>query len=442
MRIKPIPPVVPEPQHLSNTETPLTNDPLWLESFVIEGDRGYVEDAGVQKFTVTADSFVSLVQRTYETVSAADKEFSRHVSQSMYLYYNTMHFWGRIAAIRVHTGLATEDEQNLRRYLASKEYPVHEPINAYLRGIGDFNDPTGGEHQFKLLRLPSREEFEGIGGYFGRVSSDTHYLYESLPSPGVAARRVAADLQFTTGQGQYNWNLPDEIRPAEGLGGIANLSESDEDDAIPEEERVIAVEVHEALPTANLLGWGPSVRLTHEQRQALEHCGIQEEGFADSMSRFALNNGLFEFVSGRVRSSVDRYKCGASLHEHQGGSVAQCAYVERKDEEVPFSRTKLYCEGSIRSCTAFQTDARISVVTRVMAYRHRKEKCGNRHNWCCYDFNRYESVPETWIATRNSVFTYGQVTKLNAADKFTAFTEKDRLRTPLLTSGVVNKSSF
>lgn len=131
--VNPIPPVKPKPQHLSKTQSPLTNDPLWMEAFVIDGDRGLVEDAGEQKFTVTADSLISLVKRTYETMSSADKEFNRHVSLSMYQYYNVIHFWARLAAIREHTGLATEDERNLKRYLASSFYPLHEPINAFLR---------------------------------------------------------------------------------------------------------------------------------------------------------------------------------------------------------------------------------------------------------------------------------------------------------------------
>jgi hypothetical protein len=60
-----------------------TNDPLWLES-VIEGDRGFVEEAGEQRFTITADNFISLIRRTYENVRAADKEFNRYVSFGAY----------------------------------------------------------------------------------------------------------------------------------------------------------------------------------------------------------------------------------------------------------------------------------------------------------------------------------------------------------------------
>jgi hypothetical protein len=52
------------------------------------------------------------------------------------------------------------------------------------------------------------------------------------------------------------------------------------------------------------------------------------------------------------------------------------------------------------------------------------------------------NVPVDWIMTRNFVFDYGQVIKLNAGDKHTVYTEKKHLRTPLLTNAVVKKVSF
>jgi hypothetical protein len=51
--VRPVPPAVPKPEHLLKTASPLTNDPLWLEAFVIEGDKGPLEDAGVKRFTYT-----------------------------------------------------------------------------------------------------------------------------------------------------------------------------------------------------------------------------------------------------------------------------------------------------------------------------------------------------------------------------------------------------
>jgi hypothetical protein len=243
----------------SKTASPLNNDPMWLEAFVIDGFRGFVEEGGENTFTVTADSFIALVRRTYDNVCTADKEFSRNVCYSMYQHNNNIHFGARVAAIRSLTGRATEDDKNLISYLASKEYPVHEPINAYLRGLGDFDDPSGTEHKFRLLRLPAVEEFDDIAGFFGRVDHNTHYLYESLPAPGVSALRVLKDLEYTRGAIQANWDLPEALRPPP-VPGLPVEAIVEEDEALPFEEREVMVERPRNLPTANLLGWGPAVR--------------------------------------------------------------------------------------------------------------------------------------------------------------------------------------
>jgi hypothetical protein len=70
----------------------------------VESLRLEIKKEGEQKFTVTADSFINLVKRTYETMSSADKEFNRHVSLSMYQYYIVIHFWARLAAISPSVG--------------------------------------------------------------------------------------------------------------------------------------------------------------------------------------------------------------------------------------------------------------------------------------------------------------------------------------------------
>jgi hypothetical protein len=84
--VRPDPPTVPKPEHLSKTASPLTNDPLCPEAFVTEGDKRLTEDAGVKRSTDTQDSYVALVYRTYDAVCvcAADKEFNRRVSPAMY----------------------------------------------------------------------------------------------------------------------------------------------------------------------------------------------------------------------------------------------------------------------------------------------------------------------------------------------------------------------
>lgn len=457
----PIPPVVPKPQHLSKTSSPLQNDPLWLEAFSIEGDKGFTEEAGVKKFAVSTDGFTSLVRRTYHVTCAADKEFSRNVSPAMYEYYNTQHFWARTAAIREHRGMANEDERRIVRYLQSSEYIVHEPINIYLRGIGDFDDPSGTQHRFELLRLPGNQRHEGVPGFFGRVSANTHYLYESLPSPGVAAKRLQQDYAFTLNPALNPvWDLPDAVRPEEQAINQPQAAEAenalvppaqqqlDVDPAAQNADDVPEVEqeavVHgQPLPTANLLGWMPSQRLTSEQRQAYESCGINgQDDFPSDIDRFALSFALFEHIAARVRVSSEKMKSGASLHEHANGSLAQCPVIQVYPEPIPFNRTRIYSDGNIRSASAFQLDVRLAVASRITGYRIEKATHADRNPWCCYDYDQYRHVPPGWIATMNAVYTHGNVARLNACDKFTAYTERDKLRTPFVTMSVVKKSNF
>ena len=121
-------------------------------------------------------------------------------------------------------------------------------------------------------------------------------------------------------------------------------------------------------PTANLLGWGRAVRLTAEQRQTIENCGIGEDGFAAENPRFCINLGLFEYIAGQMRRSTATYKAGAALHEHISGSLAQCAYIEKGVEEIGFSRARRYVKANIRGACAYQLEHRMSVVARIIAY--------------------------------------------------------------------------
>ena len=165
-----------------------------------------------------------------------------------------------------------------------------------------------------------------------------HISNESLTARGVATLRMLNDLRYTRDPRlQTVWNLPQPLQPDPLPVEVVEeeiVHEYNEDEAIPLEERATPIlERRGLLPTAKLLGWSPSTRLTNKQRQMLETCGIGQEGFADSFLCYALNNGLFEAIADRIRTSADRYKCGASLHEHQSGSLAQCPYVEREPRE-------------------------------------------------------------------------------------------------------------
>jgi hypothetical protein len=51
--------------------------------FVIDGDHGFVEYAGEQRFSVFADSFISMTKRMYESVCTGAKEFNSSKSECL-----------------------------------------------------------------------------------------------------------------------------------------------------------------------------------------------------------------------------------------------------------------------------------------------------------------------------------------------------------------------
>lgn len=270
------------------------------------------------------------------------------------------------------------------------------------------------------------------------MDHNTHVLYKCHPTPGVSALRIVEDYLYTNDRNRDPiWNLPVGIRPVEQVvvqgaepevqqgpnEGDTPVNDGEEEQQEGEQQQqppvppplpgqeaealaaaaaaaaaaaqpeVFQPEAQDVRPTANLLGWARSTRLTNEQRQTVENCGISDEGFGANHARFAISLGLFEYIAGQIRRSAERYKAGSSFHEHTSGSLSQCAFEQRENQEEVFRRGICYVEGSIQACSAYQLEHRMSIENRVMAYRMAKEPINNLQSWCFFDFNRYRDVP-------------------------------------------------
>lgn len=95
-------PGLPAPRHLAQRQTPLRNDPMYLDALVIDGEQGFVQKPRSENFSPSFDSFLPLVRADYLQLSAANRTFQKEVSESMYSYYNIMHLWARVAAVLKH----------------------------------------------------------------------------------------------------------------------------------------------------------------------------------------------------------------------------------------------------------------------------------------------------------------------------------------------------
>ena len=161
----------PKPQHLSGKGTSLANDPLWQEAFVLEGDKGYVQVPKERKFQVTTEGFHDIVAAVYTEMSMVDGHLRKTIPESAFHYHAIMLLHARLAELgKRHPETSTYED--FRFVELMKEYgPVPEPIEAYLRSIGDLPDVAGVEYKLKLPPKPSPEVHGPSTGFYTRVSA-------------------------------------------------------------------------------------------------------------------------------------------------------------------------------------------------------------------------------------------------------------------------------
>lgn len=416
----------PSPQHLSSRPSETRNDPLWQDSFLIDGDKGLTQDAGLLSFRVSALGLPSLTDAVYAELTVADVAFRKQVTPSMFQYYVTAHYWARIASLHMHKGVDTESERHLVEFF-SAERPLPEPLATYLRGIGDIMDSSGKYVEFEHSSTPESTVIDGLQGWFGRVGPRSHQSYEDYPSPGLAAFRILADFRRSlapdpNAPDSIDWDLPPEIRPE------------------PQARQ------DPGKPTKNLLGWARAIRLSRENVQNLEACGITPNSFPSFIHPYEINHGLMNFVSNHVYKAGNAFRCDHSgVHKSRMGSLAQ-TLMEEADypREYQFDRTIAYAEYGVRARSTIQADARLATAARICSFRMRRESFQFRQQtispWCCYDWQEYTQVPPNWKATSNVNFEYGAALLWNAVCFSTAYTSRDRLRYPWIRREVIQKS--
>lgn len=157
---------LPKPKHLSTTSTTLTNDPLWLQSFVNEGERGLTNAKGVKKFNADAAGYVALVEREYDAIADCDKHVVKDVPQSEFAYYHHIMWWYRVALMAKRRGEASHDQDRLIHFVEGYDVVLGAGAATYLSGMGDYTDVRGVTHYLTA-------EEPGPDGHFGLID-DPH----------------------------------------------------------------------------------------------------------------------------------------------------------------------------------------------------------------------------------------------------------------------------
>lgn len=396
---------------------------------MIDGDRGVVFKPQPDPFSPSFDSFMPLVHADYCNIVSANRPFGKAVSQSVYAYYNIMHLWARVFAILRHRKILSNAETSFLERFEHDSFPVSEPVNGYLRCIGNFEDTNGVEHIMSLSARPNRD------GHFGRISVNTHNHYEAYPAPLIAITRIEKDFDFTEGRSQDPvWEISSlrpteakvrpEAQPAQpvtredvphgppsedpnrvetGLPPIGGDGRDVPESQTTETPEDVETEQTRDMPTANLLGWYRSERLSTSQMSALR----LNRGSAGFMTEFHMQYcmGLMELVADQLRS-LSNYKIASALHESANGTNGQEAYLHIK-EGTNFCRERYYCDAISEVVCLGKIDVRIASTMRVFGLRIRKNNYDELRSWACYDFNQYRDVPESWNANRNKLFVDG-----------------------------------
>lgn len=375
----------------------LQNDPLW-EEYGIDDFGGLTPARGNDRFAISFEGFVPLVERVYDVLCAKDRTFGKFVSRSMFIWYNCQHLYSRIVSIRNDEGIAEIAEVRFLDEVNNQTFLIPATIETYLKSIGHISDADGGRFRITFPAFPN------ANGHFDRVGPNTHWKYETLPAPIVVSGRLVADLNYSIAPADgRDWNIPAAIRPAEeGCG----------------------------TPTKNLLGWDRATNLTTEQRQVMETCGITAQDFPVDRPMFQSNRALFTLISNHVNNASRSMKMSPCNISSVEGSFGLILYLERDVRaDFVFNRTVQYSEAdNSRAVCASQVDKRFVQGAMIIATRVSKLAISGIHSYVCFDFGQYANVPDEWVETSNTIFTYGRQVDWNRCKFSSAYGSKEALR--------------
>lgn len=160
----------PPPRNNNKTkiETVLVNDPLWKDSFIIDGETGFVSEQAAKEFNADAAGYIHLIDQEYRAISDVNKYYAKSIPSSAHAYYHLILYWYKLALIAQKRGIASHEQDRLVRFVQGySSNVIAAGAGEYLEGLGDYEDSTGVKH---LLRVREPNE----DGHYGRATAQTH----------------------------------------------------------------------------------------------------------------------------------------------------------------------------------------------------------------------------------------------------------------------------
>lgn len=134
----------------------LVNDPLWKDSYVIDGETSFNCEHSAREFQPDAAGYINLVEKEHRALADTDKNYAKTVPASAHVYYHSILYWYKLALAAVKRGITSHDQKKLIRFVEG--YPsavVAAGAGEYLEGLGDYTDITGVKH---ILRAAEPNE--------------------------------------------------------------------------------------------------------------------------------------------------------------------------------------------------------------------------------------------------------------------------------------------
>lgn len=378
-----------EPKKVSTNFTTEKNDPLLAEFSITDGVNGFLEVFSPREFQVDYSGLLVLLDSSYAAQTTTDRSMAKYISRSMWNYYHIILLWRKLLVVRSRIGDGIDIRDQLFA-LIGEDFPCSTEIAAYLNGLGDVVDQDGARAKLKVQGRLTQTHYYGAAGSYGRVSDQTHFIYETLPSPLVAMLRMRADIMYTDAHPapeNGDWNLPEALAPRAATAGN---------------------------PTVQLLGWKQSERLTDMQRSVLRSAGFSANDFGVmNVGNIPVNELLMQSISGYIRSS--KAQCFKQPLNTHIGSIAQVPFSEKilddvdVQPEIGVNPNLLLCGKLMRTSTCKQFSIHIASISSTFRYRVKRsirspEGAQNR-DMLAY---RYAGGPPArWIDNANNVYYYG-----------------------------------
>ncbi len=370
---KPKSPTLPEPSFVKQNAanpTPQKDEAIWADS-IFGIDVCLREERPKETFSPNFSRLPEITREVYSNMAADDSTLNKKLTSKMLSYYSTTLLWARLVDIkakRAQTPL-TQTETDFRRYFTENEYNVPQPITCVLRGIGHVVEPRGKTLYMEDTNLPVAVVGRK-GGYFStEITTESHNLYEELPTLGVA-------------------------------GDVLEAVSLAEQNPVPN----IPVLTPHTAPTENLVGYSANIPLRKEEvRQALNSFGIFHDRFDENVAGTRFNVHLVNYVSDTLGKltmfRMDKVNITAMT---QNGTLTQL--IKTVPSTTENTQNVRWTNAVVQPKTVSADATTIVGSSYYAGFQLVKEAFGGDHHvWCCLKRapGSQWQIPQEWINNRN-----------------------------------------